>query len=118
MKRTSRIFTEEISENFYLMRIDDKETLFFESLWYIPEGITYNAYLMLTDGGNILFDAWKHAYSEQFIETLKNIVDARDIDYIVIHHTEPDHSGSLPKLLEENGFKAEIIGNPLSKTML
>ena len=66
----------------------------------------------------MLFDSWKAVFAEKFLETLRKIVDLRDIDYIVVHHMEPDHSGSIPKVLKENGNKAEVLGHPLAKGML
>jgi len=112
-----QIHTKEIIKNFYLLRIDDNETRYFEALWNIPEGITYNSYLLVTDEGAILFDTWKKNYSKFFIETLRKIIDLTDIKYLVIHHMEPDHSGSINTLLEQKN-DLTIIGHPLTKSML
>ena len=108
---------EKVLENLYLLRVDDRETRFFEALWEIPEGITYNAYLLLGEEKTVLFDTWKKQYSELFIETLKEITDIREIGYLVAHHAEPDHSGSLPALVRHNS-KLKVLGHPLAKGML
>jgi len=89
-------------KDLYVLRIDDENTRFFEALWDIPEGITYNAYLLISEKA-VLFDTWKHTYAEEFVDALKSVVEPRDIDFIVLHHLEPDHSGSLPRVLNENG---------------
>ncbi|MCO6042125.1 FprA family A-type flavoprotein [Thermococcus alcaliphilus] len=102
----------------YLLRIDDDKIKYFEATWDIPEGITYNAYLMKTDSAVVLFDAWKKDYVDQFLEALSSIVDPKQITHIVVHHMEPDHSGSLPKILELNGYKAKIIGTIFAKRLL
>ncbi|RLF73269.1 FprA family A-type flavoprotein, partial [Thermococci archaeon] len=102
----------------YLLRIDDDQIKYFEATWDIPEGITYNAYLMKTDDAVILFDAWKKDYTEEFFEALSSIVDPKEITHIVVHHMEPDHSGALPKVLEANGYKAKIIGTVFAKRLL
>jgi len=102
----------------YLLRIDDDKIKYFEATWDIPEGITYNAYLMKTDSAVVLFDAWKKDYVDQFLEALSSIVDPKEITHIVVHHMEPDHSGALPRLLELNGYKAKIIGTIFAKRLL
>lgn len=102
----------------YLLRIDDDQIKYFEATWDIPEGITYNAYLMKTEGAVVLFDAWKKDYAYQFLETLSRIVDPKEITHIIVHHTEPDHSGALPKVLEANGYNAKIIGTAFAKRLL
>ncbi len=53
---------------------------YFEALWSIPEGITYNAYLLTTPNKIILFDSWKKKYADEFVEALEGIVDLKDID--------------------------------------
>ncbi|EHR78376.1 beta-lactamase [Thermococcus litoralis DSM 5473] len=102
----------------YLLRIDDDKIKYFEATWDIPEGITYNAYLMKTDSAVVLFDAWKKDYTNEFLEALSSIVDPKEITHIVVHHMEPDHSGALPRLLELNGYKAKIIGTVFAKRLL
>ncbi len=112
------IHIEEILPDLYLLRVDDDLIKYFEALWEIPEGITYNAYLLKTSEGAVLFDTWRQRYSDEFIEAVKKIIDPKDIKYIVVHHMEPDHSGSLPRILEENGYKATVIGHPIVKQMI
>lgn len=102
---------------FKMLRLDDDEIRYFESLWLIPEGITYNAYLLQTSEGWVLFDTWKVGYGEDFMRTLKGVVDPSEIRYLVIHHMEPDHSGTVRELLEENPG-IEVIGHPMTKSML
>ncbi len=113
-----KTYVEKVIDNLYVIRIDDIETKYFEALWDIPEGITYNAYLLTTDEGAVLFDTWKHVYADLFIETLKKIIEPRDIKYIVVHHMEQDHSGALPKVLEVNNYKAVVYGHPLVANMI
>ncbi|ABN69169.1 beta-lactamase domain protein [Staphylothermus marinus F1] len=112
-----KTYTVEIKPGFYLLRIDDDQIKYFEGLWYIPEGITYNAYLLKTKDGYVLFDAWKHIYGKEFINELKKIVDPKEIKYLIIHHMEPDHSGSIKDLLEINS-EILVLGHPLTKGMI
>ena len=105
-----------ILDELYILRLEDEETKYFEALWRIPEGVTYNAYLLLGEE-NVLFDTWKHTYSREFLQALSKVVDVKDVDYIVVHHAEPDHSGVLPRLLEKNP-NIKVICNPLAKRLL
>jgi len=112
-----KIIRDRVTNDLHILRIDDDQTRYFESLWSIPEGITYNAYLLTTSEKVILFDSWKHAFADHFIEALREVVDPRDIDYIVVQHMEQDHSGAIPKVLAINGNRAEVLSHPLSEWM-
>ncbi len=109
---------EKIVENLYVLRIDDNSTRYFEALWYIPEGITYNAYILTTSEGSILFDTWKKGYDQVFLDAVTRVVDPKDIKYVVIHHAEPDHTGLLPTILDLLKNNVTILGHPLAKNMI
>lgn len=115
-----KVWTERILDDpeLYLIRIDDDRIKYFEATWDIPEGITYNAYLMKLKDTVVLFDITKKEYTEEFMEALKGIVDPKEITHIIIHHTEPDHSGALPAVLEANGYRAQLIGTSFAKRFL
>ncbi len=113
----SGIIIDEIAENLRILRVNDTRTRFFEALWEIPEGITYNAYLLDTGEGFILFDGWKEIYASQLLEILQSQMEPRDLKYIVVHHMEPDHSGSLP-LIAGWAKNATIVGHPMVRRLL
>lgn len=108
---------EEVSKSLYILRVEDWETAYFEALWEIPEGVTYNAYLLKTKEGALLFDGWKTQYSQALIEALESLISPSDLKYIVVHHAEPDHAGSLPALLRW-APRARVLGHPLAGRML
>lgn len=108
----------EILKDLIVLRVLDKNIRYFESLWEIPEGITYNSYILRTSEGSILFDTVKHTFSKEYIEALKGVVDLRDIRYVVIHHMEPDHSSSLKALSELSEFRAEVLGHPFTAKLI
>ena len=108
---------EEVTKGLKILRVDDRETAYFEALWEIPEGVTYNAYLLETKEGAVLFDGWKSQYSQALIEALESLISPDDLRYIVVHHAEPDHAGSLPALLRW-APKARVLGHPLVGKML
>uniref|UniRef100_A0A7C4HEB6 FprA family A-type flavoprotein n=1 Tax=Staphylothermus marinus TaxID=2280 RepID=A0A7C4HEB6_STAMA len=105
-----------ITSELYLIRVEDRSTNFFESLWEIPEGVTYNSYILFTDKGVVLFDTAKHMFAEQYVEALRETIDLKDIKYIVTHHLEPDHSGCIKLVVENSG--ATVIGHPLAEKMM
>ncbi|RLE60877.1 MAG: FprA family A-type flavoprotein [Thermoprotei archaeon] len=105
-----------IHDYFYLLRYDDVNTKFFEALWEIPEGITYNSYLLAGDEKVVLFDGWKKGLDAEFVEAITKVVDVRDIDIIVTHHMEPDHSGTIAHVLEKNE-KVKVFGHPMARKM-
>jgi len=108
----------EILKDFVILRVFDKNIKYFESLWEIPEGITYNSYVLRTSEGSILFDTVKQNFSREYIDALRRVVDLRDIRYVVIHHMEPDHSSSLKALSELSEFRAEVLGHPLTAKLI
>lgn len=63
------------------------------------KGTSYNAYF-IKDEKNVLIDTVWEALSDLFLERVKEVTNFEDIDYIVVNHAEPDHSGALPKLME------------------
>ncbi len=107
-----------VARDLYVLRVDDRSTKYFEGLWEIPEGITYNSYVLTLPDKVVLFDGWKRDYAEEFLEALKEIVDINDIDIIVVHHMEPDHTGSLTVLLSKMNKQPMIYGHPMARSML
>lgn len=115
---SAKILIEKVAPDLYMLRIDDEEIKYFEALWEIPEKVTYNAYLLIGDDGAILFDSWKKRYAEQFVETVRQVIEPEEISHLVVHHMEPDHSGSIPAILEACKFKPEVLTHPMSCQML
>nr|WP_072515094.1 FprA family A-type flavoprotein [Ndongobacter massiliensis] len=89
--------------------VNDREVQLFESQWPLPDGVTYNSYLIRSDK-TALLDTVKVTRAEDFIENLKEALNGRSLDYLVIHHMEPDHSGAIDLVV--NLFPdVEIVGN-------
>lgn len=113
-----KIYIEKINEDLFVLRIDDARTRYFEALWYIPEGITYNAYLLVAEGKAVLFDGWKYTYCAEFLDAVRKVIDPRKIEHMVISHAEPDHTGTLSRVLEANGYRAQLYGHHFSGPLL
>jgi len=108
---------EEVADGLLLLRVEDRYVRFFEALWEIPEGITYNAYLLRTREGDVLFDTWKKPFSGLLLDALEEATGPDRLRYIVVHHMEPDHAGSLPDVARW-APGARILGHPLAGRML
>jgi flavorubredoxin len=113
-----KISVDKVTDDLYILRVDDVEVAYFEALWEIAEGVTYNAYLLVGDGGCILFDSWKARYAGQMVETIRSVVDLRDITHIVIHHMEQDHSGAIPEILRVTDSRPVVLAHPMACQML
>lgn len=86
-------------ENIYSIGVIDDRKVPFHRL-ILEDGTTYNSYLLKTEKPTII-DAVDFIYSKQYLENLKKLIDLKEIQYIVINHTEPDHSGALGSLAKQ-----------------
>lgn len=87
-----------ILDNVYYVGVNDNMTKLFEGLWPLPYGVSYNSYIV--KGEKIaLIDTVHKDNSKQFIENIKKVICNQSIDYIIVNHMEPDHSGSLNDVL-------------------
>ncbi len=89
--------------------INDRTKTLFEGLWPLPYGVTYNSYL-IADEKIALIDTVDANYSGLFMEKIKEIIGERPIDYLVINHMEPDHSGSI-RLLRQFYPNITLVSN-------
>ena len=107
----------EIRPGVFWVGINDRVTELFEGLWPIKqEGISYNSYL-IKDEKSALIDLSKELLSEDYLAQIAVVFDLSDLDYIVINHMEPDHSGALNRL-RELAPEALILGMPKTVKML
>ena len=102
-----------LSESVDWVGVNDKETDLFESLWPLPEGISYNSYV-INDEKVALIDTVKINYTDTYLEKVKDVIGDKKVDYLIINHMEPDHSGSI-KSMREAFPEMKIVGN--AKTM-
>ncbi len=117
MNKDANVIIDKVGRDLYILRYNDTDTKYFEALWEIPEGVTYNAYLLIEDGTAILFDTWKKGLDSEFVNALNSIIDIRELKYIVIHHTEPDHSGIIKTLYEKNP-QITILGSSMANKLI
>ena len=92
----------ELKKNFYWTGVLDKDLRVFDIIMETEFGTTYNSYVLKTKDKVVLFETAKAKFFDSYLESLEKIVDIKKIDYIVVSHTEPDHAGSIEKLIEIN----------------
>lgn len=99
-----------ITEDIFWVGVNDFETHLFEAIWPIPRGVSYNSYL-IRDEKIALIDTVNAHYLDNFAERLKKIIpEGKGIDYLIINHMEPDHSGSI-KVIKAIYPDIKIVGN-------
>ncbi|MGI6070969.1 MAG: pyridine nucleotide-disulfide oxidoreductase, partial [Blautia sp.] len=89
-----------LRENFYWTGIVDQDLRVFDIIMYTEFGTTYNSYVWKTKDKVVLFETAKEKFFDEYLEKLREVIDVTKIDYLVVNHTEPDHAGSVKKLLE------------------
>ena len=78
---------------------NDRRLAMFEGVYSVPNGVSYNSYLLL-DEKTVLFDTVDSAVSKIFFENIEHTLDGRNLDWVVVQHMEPDHSATLGTLLK------------------
>lgn len=90
-----------LSDHVYSVGVMNPGLRVFDIVMEAKYGTTYNAYLV-TGQKNVLVETVHTDFFDEYLYNVQSLVDLQDIDYIVMNHTEPDHSGSLEKLLAIN----------------
>jgi anaerobic nitric oxide reductase flavorubredoxin len=108
---------EEIRPDVYWIGVNDRTTDLFEGIWPISEeGVSYNSYL-IADKKKVLIDLAKALKTDAFFAQIEDIVPIHDLDYVVMNHLEPDHTGVVGTLLKINP-KVTLLGSAKMKEMI
>ena len=83
-----------VTEDLYWVGANDHRLALFENIHPIPRGVSYNAYVLL-DEKTALFDTVDWSACRMFLENVEHVLAGRTLDYLVIHHMEPDHGASI-----------------------
>ena len=105
-------YSVEISKNVYWIGTNDRRKELFENLWPLPYGVSYNSYLIV-DEKSVLMDTVELGTDSNFIERIEQLLGGAKLDYLVVNHMEPDHSGEIETIVRRYP-DVRIIGN--SKT--
>lgn len=91
--------TRNITNDLLWIGANDRRLALFEGVYGVPNGVSYNSYLLLDDS-TVLFDTVDQAVSKVFFENLTHGLNGRSLDFIVVQHMEPDHSATLAEVLD------------------
>lgn len=98
-----------ISSKVHWIGVNDRETTLFENYWPLEKGVCYNSYL-INDEKIAVMDTVKFNKTDEYLGKIKEVIGDRKIDYLVVHHMEPDHSSSMKALINEYP-DVKIVGN-------
>ncbi len=98
-----------ITDSVKYIGVDDTTIDLFESQYEVPEGISYNSYVILDEKVAVM-DTVDARGQEEWLQNLTKVLEGRDVDYLVVNHVEPDHSGSIVKLVERYP-RITLVGN-------
>ena len=105
-----------ISDKIKYIGVDDTTLDLFESQYAVPDGVSYNSYVILDDKTAIMDTVDKRGMKD-WENNLLNALDGRNADYVIIQHMEPDHAGSLARLIELFP-KITVVGNAKTFVMI
>ncbi len=108
--------TKRITNDMVWVGADDRRLAFFEGVYGVPDGVSYNSYL-IKDEKTILFDTVDKAVCHNFFENLAHELGGRSLDYLVISHMEPDHAATIGDVALRYP-ETTIVCNAKVKTML
>ena len=108
--------TRKINDNLIWVGADDRRLACFEGVYGVPDGVSYNSYLLL-DEKTVLFDTVDKAVYEVFFENVAYALGGRKLDYLVISHMEPDHAATIESLVLRYP-EVRIVCNAKVKVML
>jgi hypothetical protein len=115
--RRRRMPAVQIRPNVYWIGVNDRTTDLFEGIWPIEkEGVSYNSYLIL-DRKKVLIDLSKALKTDEFFHQIQELTPLAELDYIVLNHLEPDHTGVI-LTLRQLAPRAVILGSGKMQEML
>ena len=100
---------QQITKGTYYVGVNDRNKNLFEGLWPLPNGVSYNSYLIV-DEKVCLVDTVEVDFFIPYIRNIQEVIGDRPIDYLVINHMEPDHSGAI-ELIRKYYPNITLVGN-------
>ena len=107
---------QKIHQDIFYVGVSNRQVRFFENVYPIPEGISYNSYLILDDK-NALFDTVDQTVGPVFLENVQSLLQGKQLDYLIITHMEPDHCAFIQEILLRYP-SLKIVGNQKTSAML
>lgn len=105
-----------ISDAIKYIGVDDKDIDLFESQYIVPNGISYNSYVILDEKICVL-DTVDKRKTDEWVANLENVLDGKIPDYLIINHLEPDHASNI-QMLADKYPDMKLVGNAKTFNML
>ncbi len=106
----------EITENIKYIGVDDKTIDLFEGQYVVPNGISYNSYL-IKDEKNVVMDTVDERATDEWFSNLERELNGEEVDYLVVSHMEPDHAANIERLSKKYP-EMKIVGNAKTFTFI
>ena len=105
-----------ITDSIVYVGADDKTLDLFESQYIIPNGVSYNSYVILDEKVTVM-DTVDARATEEWLANLQNVLAGKTVDYLVVSHMEPDHAANIQKLMEQYP-EMKVVGNAKTFAMM
>ena len=105
-----------VTESILYVGCDDKDIDLFESQYHVPNGVSYNSYVIM-DEKTAVMDTTDPRVTEEWLNKVEQALGGREPDYLVINHMEPDHAGNIQKIAEKYP-KMALVSNAKVFAML
>ena len=105
-----------ITDSIIYIGVDDKTIDLFESQYVVPNGISYNSYVILDEKVTVM-DTVDARKTEEWLANLDMVLDGKDVDYLVVSHMEPDHASNIQRMVEKYP-NMKVVGNVKTFAMI
>ena len=105
-----------VTDSVKYIGVDDHDIDLFESQYVVPNGVSYNSYVILDEKVAVM-DTVDARKTDEWLVNLEEALNGRNVDYIVVSHMEPDHAASL-QVLAEKYPEAKVVGNAKTFNMI
>ncbi len=97
-----------LDKDVYWVGAKDWNRRLFDALIPLPAGTTYNSYVIAGETKKVLIDTVNPGFEKELDDKISQIVDTRELDYVIMNHAEPDHAGAIPYIMQLNN-KAKLV---------
>lgn len=105
-----------VTDTIKYVGVNDRDIDLFESQYVVPNGVSYNSYLIMDEKIAVMDSVDKRGTTEWF-ENLEKVLKGKEPDYLIVNHLEPDHSGNIQNFLEKYP-KAQLVSNARALGMI
>ena len=106
----------EIADNIFYVGADDKDISLFEGQYHVPNGMSYNSYI-IKDDKNVILDTIDQRATGEWLKNVEDVLGNEEADYLVISHMEPDHAYNIDTLIKKYP-NMKLIGNSITFNIL